>query len=276
MDAPAVGPGGGEAALPGGIVVRCFARTDVGLLREHNEDDFLVADLTRRVRTLLPDVQDHALGPGGSLFVVCDGMGGAAAGEVASRTAVKTFGERFFAAGVPVDLRAALHQTLQEANQAILADAAVNPLRANMATTCTAAVVRGQELVLGHIGDCRAYLAHDGQLFSLTEDHSLGGEYRRQGQPLPPDKQSLSNVLTRWLGNEAGVEPDIGEPVLLAEGATLVLCSDGLTKVVRDPDILRIVSMHLPQRACQLLVERARKEGGPDNITVLVARLNRA
>jgi serine/threonine protein phosphatase PrpC len=254
-DSPPSSPGTGLRLIHASL-------SDIGCRREKNEDAvgaFACEDP-----------------PGATLFVIADGVGGNAAGEVASRTAVKTFGERFFAAGVPVDLRAALHQTLQEANQAILADAAVNPLRANMATTCTAAVVRGQELVLGHIGDCRAYLAHDGQLFSLTEDHSLGGEYRRQGQPLPPDKQSLSNVLTRWLGNEAGVEPDIGEPVLLAEGATLVLCSDGLTKVVRDPDILRIVSMHLPQRACQLLVERARKEGGPDNITVLVARLNRA
>ena len=236
--------------------------SDIGCRREKNED---------AVGIFACDEP-----PGALLFVVADGVGGNAAGEVASRTAVQTFGERFFAAGVPVDLQAALHQTLQEANQAILADAATNPLRANMATTCTAAVIRGQELVLGHIGDCRAYLAQDGQLFALTEDHSLAGEYRRQGETLPPDKQNLSNVLTRWLGNEAGVDPDITEPVMLAEGATLVLCSDGLTKVVRDPDILRIVSMHLPQRACQLLVERARKEGGPDNITVLVARLNRA
>ncbi|MHB8079756.1 MAG: PP2C family protein-serine/threonine phosphatase [Candidatus Krumholzibacteriia bacterium] len=235
--------------------------SDIGCRREKNED--AVGIFTCEAA------------PGALLLVVADGVGGNAAGEVASRLAVKTFGDRFFAAGVPDDLRMALHQTLLEANRTILADAAANPLRANMATTCTAAVVRGQELVIGHIGDCRAYLAHDGQLFPLTEDHSLGGEYRRQGQALPPDKQSLSNVLTRWLGNEEGVEPDIGNPVVFAEGATLVLCSDGLTKVIHDPEILRIVSMHLPQRACQLLVERARKEGGPDNITVVVARQNR-
>ena len=101
MSAPGAGPEdpavSAPAGSPDGIVVSVFARTDVGLLREHNEDDFLVADMTHGRRALMPDVQNHTLGPGGSLLVVCDGMGGAAAGEVASRTAVDTIYERLTA-----------------------------------------------------------------------------------------------------------------------------------------------------------------------------------
>ncbi len=213
---------------------------------------------------------------GSYLLIVADGVGGNVAGEVASRIAVETLGRSFFANGMPGDMTAAMRQAIQDANRAIMDDAVANPLHASMATTCTAAAIRGQELVLGHVGDCRAYLVQGGQIFHLTEDHSLAAEYRRRGEPLPPDKQGLANVLTRWLGTEASVEPDVSEPLSLGEGATLILCSDGLTKMVGDDEILYIASMHLPEAACRRLVDKARAGGGPDNLTVQVARLARA
>ena len=137
------------------------------------------------------------------------------------------------------------------------------------------AAIRGVELWLGHVGDCRAYLAADGALSQLTDDHSLAADYQRQGQPLPPEKQSLANVLTRWLGTDLQVAVDVSAPITLQEGHTIVICSDGLTKVVSDEEILHAVSMHLPEKACRRLVDLARERGGPDNITVQVARVSR-
>jgi len=235
--------------------------TDVGCRREKNED---------------------ALGffSGGEgsvtyLLTIADGVGGSAAGEIASQLAVRALGESFFRDGDPPDLAAALRAALQAANAAVLADAQGNPLHANMATTCTAAALRGQELVIGHVGDCRAYLIDGRDFRQLTADHSMAAEYLSRGEPLPADKQRLANVLTRWLGSEGTLEPDIGGPYLMPENATLVLCSDGLTKVVAETEIHEVVAIHMPQGACRRLVDMARERGGPDNITVQIARLSR-
>ncbi len=244
-----------------GLTLLHASISDIGCRRQKNEDaaGFFTSD-------------DQ---PGTYVMVVADGVGGNVAGEVASRLAVDAIGRTFFAGGVPADLQTAMRASIHAANQAIQQDAAANPLRASMATTCTAAAIRGQELVLGHVGDCRAYLVQNGQIFHLTDDHSMAAEYRRRGETLPPDKQNLANVLTRWLGTEPNVEPDVSAPLSLSEGATLILCSDGLTKMVSDEEILFIASMHLPEAACKRLVDKARAGGGPDNITVQVARLSR-
>jgi protein phosphatase len=247
-------------AIPGLNLLHA-SLSDIGCRRQKNED----------AAGFFPPAD-----PSGTyLLVVADGVGGNVAGEVASRIAVETIGRAFFAGGEPADLRAAMYEAIGAANHAILDDALSNPLRASMATTCTAAAIRGQELVLGHVGDCRAYLVQGGQIFHLTDDHSLAADYRRRGEPLPPDKAGLANVLTRWLGSDSEVQPDISEPLSLAEGSTLILCSDGLTKMVGDDEILYIASMHLPEAACRRLVDKARAAGGPDNITVQVARLSR-
>ena len=155
-------------------------------------------------------------------------------------------------------------------------EAASDPMKAGMATTCTVAAIKGETVILGHVGDCRAYMAVKGQMIQLTADHSMATDYQREGKPLPPEKEKLANVLTRWLGHEGDAAVELSELMQFAVGSTLVMCSDGLTKVVTQDEILHAVSMHLPEGACRRLVELARERGGPDNITVQVARMNRA
>ncbi len=232
--------------------------TDPGCRREKNED-----------------AAGFFSGPDGSgayLMVVADGVGGTLAGEVASHLAVDTIGGAFFAAGDPARPTHALRDAITAANETIREAAAREPRHAGMATTCTAAYLRGHDLVLGHIGDCRAYLIEQGQIRRLTHDHSAAAEMQRRGQPVPPDRPDLANTLTRWLGTEPTVEIDVHQPIPFAAGATLVLCSDGLVKVVEDFEIVRTCSLHLPGGASRKLVDLARERGGPDNITVHVAR----
>jgi serine/threonine protein phosphatase PrpC len=243
-----------------GLVMLHAALTDVGVKRSNNEDAF----------GIFP-------GAGGSLLlVVADGVGGNAAGEVASRLAVEVIGKLYFADGTPADPGAALRQTIGAANARILEAAAADPRRAGMATTTTAAVFNGRQLTLGHVGDCRAYLARSGSIEQLTDDHSLAAEYERRGEPLPPDKRNLANVLTRCLGVGSELAVDIRGPMTLEVDSMIVMCSDGLSKVVSPDEILYAVSMHLPEGACRRLVDLARERGGPDNITVQVARVSAA
>jgi protein phosphatase len=195
---------------------------------------------------------------------------------VASRIAVDTIGRRFFTNGVPERPSHALRDAITAANDAIREASGREPLHAGMATTCTAAFLHGQELVLGHIGDCRAYLIEQGQIRRLTHDHSAAAEMQRRGEYVPPDRYDLANTLTRWLGTEPTIEVDVHQPIVFAAGATLVLCSDGLVKVVEDSEIVRTCSLHLPGGASRKLVDLARERGGPDNITVHVARYCRS
>lgn len=281
MDEPAAGPAGGEAALPEGIVVRCFARTDVGLLREHNEDDFLAADLTRRVRTLLPDVQEHVLGPGGSLFVVCDGMGGAAAGEVASRTAVDTIYERLTLGDPPTgwdELVGRLDLAIIEAGQRIYQMARIDQERRGMGTTCTAAALIDGRLFVHQVGDSRCYILRQGALLQVTRDQSLLTQLMEAGQVRPEDAANFehSNIILQALGTTEMVNTDVTF-LDLRRGDTMLLCSDGLSGMVDDPAIRTILEENPePLAACRALTEAANRGGGEDNITVVVARFDGA
>lgn len=235
--------------------------SDTGCRREKNEDRM----------GYVP-----AAGPDAThLIIVADGVGGSAAGEVASQLAVDVVSRAFFAEGEPANPAQAMYDAFQEANRTIFAEAAADPLKSGMATTCTAAAVKGETVLLGHVGDCRAYMAVGGQLIQLTADHCMANDYQREGKPLPPEKEKLANVLTRWLGHEGDVAVELSELMQFNAGSTLVMCSDGLTKVVQPDEILHAISMHLPEGACRRLVDLARERGGPDNITVQVARQKR-
>lgn len=244
-------------AIPG-LMLYHSERTDIGCCRKKNEDAMGFYCTEEPNFTCL--------------LIVADGVGGNVAGEVASRLAEETVGERFFEHGDPSDPSRALEDALTAANRAIFDRAATDPMLAGMATTCTAAVIRGQELWLGHVGDCRVYLAGDGELRQLTADHSVAAEYERQGKTVPPEKQALANVLTRWLGAGQEVEVDTGEAIPLSPDHTLLLCSDGLTKMLGPNEIQDILETDMPANACHQLVDLARQRGGPDNITVLLAR----
>ncbi|MBK8167222.1 MAG: serine/threonine-protein phosphatase [bacterium] len=235
--------------------------SDIGRRRTRNEDSI----------GFFPPADRN----GSFLVVVADGVGGSNAGDAASQLAVKTIGDVFFARGEPAHPAVTLHEAMQAANDAIIAQAASDPHQAGMATTCSCVVLRGNTLLIGHLGDCRVYLSSGGNLVQLTHDHSLADEYAADGRELPPDQVHLSNVLTRWLGVEGPAPVEISDVMQMNDEDTLVVCSDGLTKTVTEPEILHTVSMHLPAAACRRLVQLANDRGGPDNISLHVVRLTR-
>jgi protein phosphatase len=202
-------------------------------------------------------------------------MGGAAGGEVASSLAVDTIHDSYFRAVAQHDHTAALRGAIEQANSVIHRRAREDPSLAGMGTTCTAAAVVETKLIVGHVGDSRAYLARNAKLVQLTRDHCLATERGRQG--IDRAGKAAGNILTRCLGIAAEVEVDVtAEAIPLQQENVIVLCSDGLSKIVQPDEILNAVSMHLPDVACGRLVELARKRGGPDNITVEVIRLRQA
>jgi protein phosphatase len=221
--------------------------THTGLVRSNNEDSFLVDD-------------EHVL------FAVADGVGGHRGGEVASRTAIEAL-RAAIAAGHPVN------EAIVRANDAVIARAAGDNELTGMGTTLTAVVVAGgRQLLIGHVGDSRAYLVHDGEMRRVTDDHSLVEELVREGRLTPEQAEShpRRNIVTRALGIDTEVEVDL-YTIEVAPGDRLLLCSDGLTTMVRDRDIERLVRGEPdPQRAAELLVDTANLAGGEDNTTVVV------
>lgn len=236
------------------------ALSDVGCVRKNNEDSF----------GLFP-AQDPSER---SLFVIADGMGGAAAGEVASRLAVETLRESFLQTSPDLGVPAALEQAVQAANRAIFHKSGEDTSLAGMGTTCTAVAILGRRLWTGHVGDSRAYFASSGALQQLTRDHSLAAELERRGDPRASKTSGAKHVLTRCLGVGDELVVDVlPEPVTFEDGNSLVICSDGLSNLVDEGEILHLVSMHLPEKACRRLVDLARERGAPDNVTVVVARM---
>jgi serine/threonine protein phosphatase PrpC len=261
------------------ITVRVFGRTDVGLVREHNEDNFLIADLTAGNRSIRPEVRTHNVGDLGTLFVVCDGMGGAAAGEVASRIGVDTVYEMMQQGGAPSDagqLARWLEEAIREAGTRIYTAARLNRGQRGMGTTVTAAVLAGPRLVLGQVGDSRAHIIRNGRLVQVTKDQSLVQQLIDAKQLTEEEARNFdrSNIILQALGTTEEVHVDITS-VMLRRGDALVMCSDGLSGPVEAGEILRIVQeQDDPMEACRLLTEKACEGGGDDNITVIVARFD--
>ncbi|MCI8468359.1 MAG: Stp1/IreP family PP2C-type Ser/Thr phosphatase [Eggerthellaceae bacterium] len=224
------------------------SRTDVGCVREHNEDSLVVAP---------------------PLYVVCDGMGGHAAGEVASEIAVNVIAER---APRHPDAEA-LGQAVEEANLAIIRGAREGVGREGMGTTCTAALLENERLVIAQVGDSRAYLLHQGRLQQLTRDHSLMADLIEAGQITPAEARvhPQRSVITRALGSDPRTVPDLFE-INVETGDRLLLCSDGLSGMVEDDQIEAIMNRTAdPQRCAAQLVNEAVANGGYDNVTVVVA-----
>ena len=189
------------------------SRTDIGCLRDHNEDSLVVAP---------------------PLFAVADGMGGHAAGEVASEIAVNVLAERAPAHPDPE----ALGRAVEEANRAIIVAAHEGRGREGMGTTMTAAMLEGERLIIAQVGDSRAYLLHQGKLQQLTRDHSLMADMIEAGQLTPEEARTHPNrsVITRALGSDPHTQPDLYE-INVETGDRLLICSDGLSGMVCDNDI---------------------------------------
>lgn len=264
------------------IRVRVFAKTDVGKTREHNEDNFLVADLTRREASLQPAVRDHELGERGSLFAVCDGMGGAAAGELASEMATQIIYDHLTAEwcgdpeASPQRFAAHLKAAVEAANAKIHEHAKAHHEVRGMGTTATAAGVLADHIYLTQVGDSRAYLIRDGTAHQLTRDQSLMQRLVEAGE-LTEEEAAQSerrNIILQALGPDAKVKVDLTHQDL-RRGDTLVLCSDGLSGQVKKEEIAAIVRHERESTAaCEALVALANERGGPDNITVIVAHFD--
>jgi serine/threonine protein phosphatase PrpC len=237
--------------------------TDVGRKREHNEDNMAY---------VIPKDQ-QVMAIKGALFIVADGMGGHAAGEVASEIAVDTISNAYYQDDSD-DVTTSLVQAIRRANAAIHQRAAENMLRSGMGTTCVAAVLRGNMAYIANVGDSRAYLSRAGQVKQISQDHSWVYEQVRAGL-LTEDQartHAQRNVITRSLGTQAEVEIDVFHEQL-QEGDTLLLCSDGLSGLVSDEELQHTVEQFVPQESVYHLVERANENGGPDNITAIVVRV---
>lgn len=239
--------------------------TDVGRKRSGNEDShalWISDDAAVRAK--------H-----GMLMVVCDGMGGASAGEVASRLAVDTVVEHVRAAD-PADPAAALRTAVEAANDKVHAQASANADQRGMGTTCTALLVRGREVWIGHVGDSRAYLVRGGKIHRLTKDHSLVAELVEKGHLTEAEAKHdhRRNVVTRSVGALDHVQVDAERAVdQLKPGDALVVCSDGLHGQVTDYEIGMIAGEQPPAEACASLIDLANERGGPDNITAVVVRV---
>ena len=266
----------------GDIVVQVFGRTDVGRTRDHNEDAFIVADLTGDVATVPTEVRRTIAGKKGSLFMVADGMGGAAAGEIASAMAVEAIlGElrTTWVAGdtnEPEAFVRAIKQATKSANTQIHGYATAHPEYRGMGTTATIAGLLGDTLYLAQVGDSRAYIVRDGVARQITKDQSLMQKLIEAGE-LTEEEAKLSerrNIILQALGPEPYIKVDLTHQTV-RRGDTLVLCSDGLSGQVTKEEIAMVVTDEPDvATACKLLVERANFAGGPDNITVILARFD--
>jgi serine/threonine protein phosphatase PrpC len=251
------------------LTLEVAGRTDVGRVRPSNEDNF---------------GYDQRLG----IFVVCDGMGGHAAGEVASEIAVNTiltyFRERAprvddnaFLEDAPVGARL-LAEAVKKANDAILDYAEANKNTSGMGTTLVAARFCDGVCSIANVGDSRIYLFREGQLMQLTEDHSLVMEQVRRGMLTVEEakRSSVQNIITRALGTEEGTLPDLGE-FPAQDGDILVLTTDGVLRHVADEEMSTIL-LQLPslEAACQTMIDAANEGGGEDNSTCVLVRVHKS
>ena len=269
------------------LVVRAFGLTDAGRVRSSNEDQFLVAELSRSLRvqqTSLTQATSYRSRSRGHVFLVADGMGGHAAGEVASALTVETV-EGFVVellrrfsnlqaddeSGVLADLREAVRQ----ADARIFEESEHHPELAGMGTTLTLAFSSGRRLFVFHAGDSRCYLCRAGQLARLTEDHTVTADLVRRGAITPeearhhPSRHIVTNILG---GGQSGVHVDVRR-VDLEAGDALLICSDGLTDMLDDARIAAaLMAEPEPEAACARLIAEANEAGGKDNITAVIAR----
>ncbi|HZX96867.1 MAG TPA: Stp1/IreP family PP2C-type Ser/Thr phosphatase [Myxococcales bacterium] len=240
------------------------AHSDVGMKREHNEDSFLV---------------NEDLG----LYVVCDGMGGHAGGETASRLAVQTIERELISARLRADnpfkdqrplaespLAEALREAVEGACAAVFRTSRKNPELAGMGTTCISLLMQGDHAIVGHVGDSRAYMVRAGEVWQLSEDHSLVNEQVRAGLLTSEEAKHsrLKNIITRSVGFEEDVLVDV-IGVETQPGDRFLLCSDGLSNLVDATEIRDALEQADVADVPSRLVQLANARGGDDNITVV-------
>jgi protein phosphatase len=235
--------------------------TDVGRKRTHNED---YLGFFKRP-------------PGEVLAIVADGMGGHTSGEIASRMAVEIIHEIYSKERDDKDVLQALKSAFQVANFTILQKSLEQEGLNGMGTTATAFVLEDDQAFVGHMGDSRAYLFRDSSVSQLTKDHSLVERMVDQGllNREEANRHPQKNVIYKTLGVNMDGEVDLLGPIPITIDDIFLLCSDGLTNLVTDQELLEIVTKEPPQRACETLIQLANQRGGHDNITVQILKVGR-
>jgi protein phosphatase len=263
-------------------------RTDRGRQRPQNEDQFLIAQLSRALTIQRSSLDHPRLLFGeekGELMIVADGMGGHAGGEMASRIALQTIEEfmlntlKWFFGLRGDGVLTEFQQALQRADERIHSSVAERPELKGMGTTVTMAYAVGGVLYVAHAGDSRCYVLRAGELYRITNDHTLTAELLKVGHLEPSEvaHNPFRNVITNAVGgSQPGVKAEVHK-LSLEAGDMVLLSTDGLTTVVPDGEIAAILrdAPH-PDAACQRLIVRANELGGPDNITAVVARFENA
>ncbi len=241
-------------------VIRIAARTDLGRIRENNEDKFDFFEVDDPVLSARK----------GSFYAVADGMGGHAAGQIASEMALKTVVKSYYK-DESADVVGSLRRAIAEANSLICDAAQMITERKGMGTTLVSVVIRADTAYFAHVGDSRAYIVRNHSIRQITEDHSWVAEQVRRGAMTlhEAERSPFRNVITRSLGNMPTVESDIHAETIEA-GDTIILCSDGLSGHLSAKDMLCTTDSRNPAQAAMDLVELANDRGGQDNITVMI------
>lgn len=285
MTTPASAPAPVE---PPSLAVRSYGLSHPGRVRPNNEDVFVVGELARTLivrHTNVPQPDETHSRHRGHVFLVADGVGGHAAGEVASRLGtdsveqflLNTFRRLAAPSADGHDALRELQAALRAADARLFDEAGRHPAWRGMGTTLTMAVVSGRRLFVAHAGDSRCYLYSGGTLRQLTTDHTLAAEMARSGLISPSQKahHPWRHVVTNLLGgSEQGVRAEV-HLLDLHPGDVLVLCTDGLTDMVPDEAIAAVLAEEAdPEAACRRLIEEANLNGGEDNATVVLARFD--
>jgi len=237
----------------------CAGRTDVGIVRSGNEDNYLMI------------VED-------GVFIVADGMGGHAAGEVASEMAVRIIARELgdLTGQTEAEVAERIRRSIVEANSAIFKRTLSEQDKRGMGTTATAMILVDGSYLIGQVGDSRAYVLRDDQLTQLTKDHSYVQEQVDAGYLSPEEARThpYSNVITRCVGANVDVAPDVYVGSLRT-GDVYLIASDGLTGMIEDEDLHRMMAQgQTPQELADQLVDEANRRGGLDNVTVVVVRID--
>jgi PPM family protein phosphatase len=257
------------------IQVSVYAGTDIGMHRSGNEDAFLVADLTTGAIGLGPEMSTHPMGERGSLMIVSDGMGGAAAGEVASELAVTTIREALMESPPDWETAARLRVATEAANERIWNEAQANPELSGMGATVTATIVQDGLAYIAQVGDSRAYLIRGQQIKQLTKDQSFVQMLIDAGAIQPEQAASVpQNVIMQALGTQPNVKVAM-TTIRLCRNDCLLLCSDGLSNKLGPDEMKQMVEQTAELKsACRALIGLANERGGEDNITVVLARFD--
>jgi len=247
------------------LLVELGSLSDPGQVRELNEDDFG----TPETMEISLDLVEQK----GRLYAVADGMGGHAAGEVASQQAISTLFKEYYASP-SAEITKKMKEAIEIANAEVHAQASLDRAKAGMGTTLVAAVLQGDDLYVANVGDSRAYLVREQSIEQITRDHSWVNEQVQADIITEQEAREhlYRNIITRSLGTKPDVDIDFFKRKLQL-GDVLVLCCDGLSNEVEDDEIARIVSTNGAQESVQALIDLANQRGGPDNITTIVVRV---